>query len=214
MFATNMFTNLIFVSLVVVGIYSYREQDHLKRSEFSKKFAFLLFAAFTIFIGLFLVGETLADPGGLKGFGMVAAWLVPASIAAWISWKQLPYALQMNYVLVGLVAAASSTLMLNPEGISQFMDRNGPILLVITFAVSIPLGLWAWHNPRTGGWMLVIAAFLPRIFAAIGSGNGQDAMSISLSFTSAPIAIAGALFVYSAIQGEQHNVKATQKGKR
>ena len=203
MFATNIFTNLIFISIVAIGIYNLREKDSIKRSSFTKKFAFILFSVFAIFGSLFLGGETIADPGGIKGVALVTAWLIPAAIAGYISWKQLAIAQFMNYALVGLVAIASSTLMFDPEGISKFMDRNGPILLVISFATSIPLGLWAWHNPRIGGWLLVFSSFIPRIFAAIGSGNGRDAMSISLSVTTAPIAVAGALFVYSAIQAEQ-----------
>lgn len=203
MFATNLFTNLIVISLVVIAIHNFRVKDPVKRSAFTKKFAFGLFAVYAVFGALFLAAETIADPGGLKGFAMVAAWFAPSAIAGVIAWKQMPGTRAMAYILVTLSLAASSTLMLNPEAISNYMDRNGPILLVISFAVSIPLGLWAWHNPRLGGWLLIISSFGPRIFAAIGSGNGRDAMSVALSVTTAPVAVAGALFVYSAIQAEQ-----------
>lgn len=203
MFAANIFTNLIVVSFIAIGVYNLRVKDHERRAIFVKKFAFGLFSVFVIFATLFIAGETMTDPGGVKGFLMVSAWLVPSAIASVVTWKQLRIAEPLVYIMIGLLVVASSSLIINNDGAMEFMDRNGPILTIISFAISTPIGLWAWHNPRKGGWALVISSFVPRIFAAVGAGDAGESVSITLSVVTAPMAVAGALFVYSAIQHEQ-----------
>ncbi|HEX2893621.1 MAG TPA: hypothetical protein VHO29_06415 [Marmoricola sp.] len=120
-----------------------------------------LVAALGLFGALFIAGETLADPGGWQGIGLVGAWAVPMGALTVLALRQpavagrvLPWALLVAGVLLLADAAGA------------YPRDAGPVGTITMFAVVVPSGLLGLHRAFLAG-VLVLAAGATQLGAAL-----------------------------------------------
>ena len=160
-------------------------------------------AACTAVIGLFLAGETIADPGGWQAVGLIALWLVPLAVLAGLAWYQPGWGAAALAVLLAGAIAAAGWYAADPSGWIGYENQHGPVRAVISFILLLPAGLAGWRRPLTGAALLLILGLAPVIITAA-------AAHLSASFTaiSSPAAIGGLLFLLAAVADRRHRPPA------
>ncbi|MFC8500841.1 hypothetical protein ACFUC1_00675 [Pedococcus sp. NPDC057267] len=135
-----------------------------------------LVALFGTVAGLFIAGETFADPGGWEAVVLTAAWAVPLialSVLAVVrpgpSSRALPIVLAVVAVWVIV------------DGLAHVTDRDawGPVGAISMFAVLVPCGLLGVHRAAEAGWLLLAgsAAQLVATVAGMDRAGGQSLRS-------------------------------------
>ncbi|MDA8284216.1 MAG: hypothetical protein M0Z42_13205 [Actinomycetota bacterium] len=145
------------------------------------------------FFGLFLVGETLSDPGGWEGVGLVALWAIPLALVCLLAWSRPDAAGWVFAPLVALVIGASVSFAVDPNGWRSFESHHGPVRAVIVFAVAVALAVWGLRRTMWAGMMLLVVGILPIVISSLG----HDGMASLVAASSAP-AITGLLYVAAA----------------
>lgn len=180
--------------IIVMLFFVLRDRDRATRSSVLKRTGFILMAASTLFFGLFVVGETLVDPGGWKALGLIAAWAVPLAALAAISWFRPGSAVWVFAVLIAAVIGVSIWFAVDPEGWRAFEDRNGPIRDIVMFIVVAAVALLGLKRTATAGVMLLILGIVPIAIMSFGSLAGSGSLWV---VTSTPV-ISGILYLLSA----------------
>jgi len=186
----------VIVFAVWAPIYFARHRETARRARFLRTFAFANMAILGGFFALFVAGETLADPGGWQGIGLVLAWAVPLGTLATLGWTRPDQARPLFVLLAGAAVAMSIWFSLDRHGWSTFEDRNGPIRTIASFALLVALSCYAWKRPWHGGWLMLIVSLVP---LALATGSpGYQAMVVLNSSS----ALSAALFLWSvALEG-------------
>jgi hypothetical protein len=162
--------------------------------------AMSVMGVFALLAGLFVVGETVIDPGGWAALGLVSLWLVPLvalSLLAW--WRPGPASwLLGGLALVGLGLLVWSAL--DPEAWRRFEDVRGPVLAIGLFAVSVPVAVLGWHRPLVAGAELIGLGLAPLVAVAVlavtgASDEGMVAPQSGLTILVSPLLLVGALFL-------------------
>jgi hypothetical protein len=168
--------------------------------------ALSLMGALGLFFGLFIIGETMSDPGGWRGLGLVALWLVPLLAVVAMAWLRPEWAKWLLAVLTAAVTGLLLWSVLAPQPWSDFENRNGPILAVAVFALAIPLTALGWRQPMPAGSMLLVLGLTPvaslLLLAATG-GVHRDGVGIppqaGLVVLTVPLVVVGALLVIAGL---------------
>jgi hypothetical protein len=128
---------VVVAGLIVGGLYYWarRQPDPGKRALILRQAGFGLMALSTFFFGVFIIGDTFADPGGWKAAGLVAAWAVPLAGLAALSWFRPRWAIYVLAALTAAVIGMSARFALNPQAWRSFEDRHGPIRAIVTFVL-------------------------------------------------------------------------------
>jgi hypothetical protein len=141
----------------------------------------------------FVVGELMADPGGLQAVWLTTAWLLPmlvlAALALW--WPDLAAPLMPALVAVaGVFLLVDATLHMVPRGV-------GPVPAVLVFALAVPSGLLGWHRPRLAGFSLVALSVLTLVANALVRHNAPFGTIFggSSGVLVMPLLVIGALLV-------------------
>jgi hypothetical protein len=116
--------------------------------------AFGLAVLYGVLGGVFVIGETFADPGGAAAAGLVAAWLVPlVALVVLVVLRPDRAAAVLVWVTGGVVVLVllAGTLV-DPRALA------GPIGPIAVFALALPLAFLGVHTPRLAGLLLVGAA--------------------------------------------------------
>lgn len=187
--ATVILTTIVILALVVVA----RHGDRARRARFLRRAGFALMAVSSGFLGLFIVGETMSDPGGWKGLGLVSLWGAPLVVGAVMVWHRPDRALR---VLAGLIAAAiglSVWFAVNPGGWRSFEDRHGPVRTLTTFALAAIVALLGLKRTAVAGLMLLVLGLVPVLVSSLGHG----ALSSLAAASSVPVGT-GVLYLLSA----------------
>ncbi len=185
---------LIVVVLVALAVvYFARHREPALRARFLRRTGFGLTVLFGGFFALFLVGETLSDPGGWKGVGLVALWAAPLALVCVLAWFRPDAAGWVIAPLVAVVIGLSIWFAIDPSGWRSFEDQNGPIRTVMVFAVGAGLALWGLRRTMWAGVLLLVVGILPIVISSIGHGT----MASLAAASSAPV-ITGLLYVASA----------------
>lgn len=74
------------------------------------------------------------------------------------------------------------------------MDRKGPIIPLVAYAISIPLAIWCWDQPRIGSILLFAVGITPIISSAIAFGLGFHSASTSIAMAVLPAVGCSVLF--------------------
>lgn len=186
---------VLFAVVIAVTAFLMRGQGPTAHAMFLRRTGLTFLCVSTLFIGLFVVGETFADPGGWRAAGLTALWLLPMmalSVLAWYrpAWATIPLA-----ILTAGTIALAIWFAADPAGWREFMDRTGPVRALVTFAITLPIGLLGWRKPLTGGVMLLVLGLAPVTVSLIGSGFG----AASLIAVSTPPVITGVLYLLAEI---------------
>jgi hypothetical protein len=165
----------------------------------------------TLFIGLFVVAESFADPGGWRAAGLTALWLLPMVSLSVLTWYRPDWATVPLAILTAGTIALAIWFAADPDGWREFTDQTGtgPVRALVTFAITLPIGLLGWRKPLTGGVMLLVLGLAPVTVSLIGSGFG----AASLIAVSTPPALTGMLFLLAetiqrrASRGERARIR-------
>jgi hypothetical protein len=171
-------------AVIAVTAFLMRGQGSAAHAMFLRRTGLTFLCVSTLFIGLFVVGKTFADPGGWRAAALTALWLLPMltlSVPAW-------------YRPAGTIALAV-WFAADPAGWRAFMDWAGPVRALVTFAATLPIGLLGWRKPLTGGVMLLVLGLAPVTVSLTGSGFG----AASLIAVSTPPVITGVLYLLAEI---------------
>lgn len=179
--------------------------------------AFGLLIAFGVLGSLFIVGETMTDPGGVQGALLVAAWAVPmvAACLVCLLWPRM--GAWVAGVVLALITGLWAWYAIAPEAWDTFMDERGPVLGIATFALGLPLAFLGIHEPRRAGWMLLLAGVIPIVGTALeitASGDSSDRgglgglLSTSGTIFTVPFLVSGALFLISGLMRRRPSARA------
>lgn len=153
------------------------------------------FALAAGFVALFVIGETLSDPGGVQGFILVSAWVLPALVLSWLAYAR------PDDAAITLTSVCAITVAFNIWAIAagewwwRWENQHGPISSIATFACTVPLGVLALHKARIAGWLLIATAVLPELM--VFARNPRPG-ALSLGFLTTPGLVAGILFVLAS----------------
>jgi hypothetical protein len=179
-----------------------------KWATFLRWSAFGLLAVFGLLGSLFVIGETMTDPGGVRAVLLVAAWLVPMVVACLICLLWPRIGSWVAGVALGLIAGLWAWYAIAPETWDTFMDERGPVIGIATFALGLPLAFLGLHEPRRAGWMLLLAGVIPIAGKALeitgsgdslGRGGLGGLLSSSGTIFAVPFLVSGALFLISGL---------------
>jgi MFS family permease len=168
--------------------------------------ALSLMGAIGLFMGMFIIGETLTDPGGWRGIGLVALWLVPLVVVAAFAWLRPRWAQWLLGTLTAVVVGLLVWSAVAPQTWRDFENNNGPILAIAVFALAIPLTVLGWHRPLPAGSMLLLLGLTAPValvlVAATGGLNGEEAIvppQAALTVLMVPIIVIGTLLVLAGL---------------
>ncbi len=163
--------------------------------------AFWYFVATGAFIALFIIGETMTDPGGAQAIGLIAAWLVPAGLLVWQALAS-PRASEITLIaLAAIVNALAIWAAVSWDTWRRFEDDHGPLRDIAAFALTIPLVFLARKREITAGWLLVATSTIPSIaLLATRPYGGPPSFDIITS----PALTAGALFLLAGYYRRAH----------
>ena len=76
----------IIVVAVVMGVVMRREKDPQRRATALTRTGAAVMAVFTVLAGIFIIGNSMQDPGGNTAMLMTLAWVAPMLILAVAAW--------------------------------------------------------------------------------------------------------------------------------
>jgi hypothetical protein len=163
----------------------------------------VLTAVVTLLTSVSVVGDTLSDPGGWVGSGLVAVWLIATLVvtALVLRRRDLAGPLLTAATLAGVALAAWAVV--PSSDWTALEDRVGPIRAVVVVGLTGLLGLLGWFRPRPAAWLLFLVGITPPLGTAlgwvlgalVGSETSGLAVSISWQLTSTPALVIGALYL-------------------
>ena len=188
---------LLAVLAVVIAVAAFlmRGQGPAAHAMFLRRTGLTFICVSTLFIGLFVAAETFADLGGWRAAALIALWLLPMAALSALAWYRPGWATVPLTLLTSGTIALAIWFAADPGAWSAFEDRTGPVRAVVSFAITLPLGLLGWRRPVTGGFLLLVLGLAPVTVAAIGSGFG----AASLTAVSTPPVLTGVLYLVADI---------------
>ncbi len=186
---------VLLAAVIAVTAFLMRGQGPAAHAMFLRRTGLTFVCVSTLFIGVFAVGETFANPGGWRAAGLTALWLLPMAALSVLAWYRPGWATVPLAILTTGTIALAIWFAADPEGWRAFTDRTGPVRALATFAITLPIGLLGWRKPLTGGVMLLVLGLAPVLVGLTGSGFGVS----SLIAVSTPPALTGALYLLAEI---------------
>ncbi len=194
----------LIVLIALVGlVVLLRRHGGARFARFLRRVGFALTVLFGGVFGLFLIGDTLSDPGGWKGVGLVALWLIPLSALCLLAWFRPGAARFVFAPLVGAMASISIWFAVAPDAWRAFENRNGPIRAVFLFALALALALWGLRMTLTAGVMLLVLGIVPIAVSSLGHGG-----MVSLAAASSAPVITGLCYLASTYEARRRTPPA------
>ena len=188
---------LIFSLLVVLPIAAFaHHREPSRRARFPRRVGFWFTTVCIVLFGLFLTGETLSDPGGWKGIGLVAMWLVPLAalcVATWLNPNRASWFLDP---LVVAVVGLSVWFAADPQAWRAFENQNGPVRVVVILVLCAPLAIWGLRRTMQASVALLVIGLVPIVIAGATEPGGLS----SLAVVSYPPLITGLLYLVAAYE--------------
>jgi hypothetical protein len=154
---------------------------------------FILMALSTLIAGIFIIGETFADPGGWKAAGLVAVWAVPLAALAALAWYRPGWAIPVCVALTAVLIGTSIWFAVSPRG-------KGPTDAIFTFALAAAVAVLGLKRTGVAGVLLLVVGIVPFLVSSLGRGHALSSLA-AVSFV--PI-VTGILYLLSAsIKGGQ-----------
>jgi hypothetical protein len=168
--------------------------------------AVTLVALLGIVAGLFIAGETFADPGGWRALLLTTAWAVPMvalSVMALV-WPDLS-----SRVLPVVLAVVAGWMIV--DSLAHIIDRDtwGPVGTISMIAVLVPCGLLGVHRAAPAGWLLSVGTAVQFVatVASVDRAGGQSLRSAfggSTGVIVLPFLVLAALFLAVAAAERWH----------
>lgn len=184
------------IILLPSAIYAYRYRHEPPRAV--RGAGLLVAGMYVLVVGLFITAETLSDPGGWVGAGLVAAWLVPTILLSLLAWRRPDWARPVLVALVAVMAGVFAWSALDPEAWRSFEDDTGPVRGIMAFALTAPLALLAVRHLRDAGALLLVLGLLPALVLVVLRITDAGWVPLSLAMLDLPLLIVGTLFLVAA----------------
>lgn len=173
---------------------------------------FAVMAAFAGFVGLILVGYTIADVGGWEAVGLVTLVGLPLGLLCLLAWFRPSLAVPV----LGVAALAPITFgvmsLLDYDRWSAWEDQHGPLGLVLLIAVAAPLAVLGLSRPTAAGSLMLAAALVPVLLSTIGAGADWG-RPLSIGLVIVPVVVSAVLFLLAGRQGAHRNETASSPGR-
>lgn len=187
------------VVALIHGFYFAIKRDVAKLGRFAGKFAVGMMLVVGVLYGLFIGGETFAEPGeGNNPWVLTATWVVPLIVMSLLAWKAPKVAKPILIVFFVATAIANLITLFMRDDYMKFFNTEGPWLGVGSFAFTIATTIWGYNNQKLpAGIMNMTTALLPMLLTlSMGEpsailGAGSSAALLTPGF------IAGLLLVIS-----------------
>lgn len=173
-----MFLVVLVIALTVALVVLIRRADPARRAQRLRLAGFILMALFTAMFAVFVVGETIADPGGWKAAGLIGAWVVPLAALAALAWWRPDWAVRGFAVLAGAMIGLSIWFAVSPEWWRSLEDRNGPIRAVVTFVLTAAIAVLGLKRTAPAGVLLLVTGIAPAAISGIGSRLGLTSLAV------------------------------------
>jgi len=139
-------------------------EDRAERSRLVKRAGMGVMGSFGVAFLAFAIGEPMADPGGWKGAGIVASWLVPLTgIGLLIRFKPDWAKYLLGVLTVGAVSVTVWAIL--DENVRRYEDSHGPVTMVVLLVVAFAAAGLGYYRPRPAAAMLLACALVPVPFA-------------------------------------------------
>lgn len=185
--------------VVVVLVAGTRRQEPAATARFLRWAGFGLVVGVAGFFALFVVGETLTDPGGGRAVALLASWLVPLAVTcAIVRWRP-DRAVWLLAALTALVLAWDVWLAIDPAFWRRIEDENGPVHAIAVLALAAAVALLGLERTRIAGVLLVLIAVGTGLAVGteLAAGGGVGGATLLVFVTAVPL-ISGALYLVSA----------------
>ena len=116
--------------------------------------AFTAMAVVGLLGGMFIAGNTFADPGGWPAAGMTALWAVPMMA---LSVYALVRPAAARPVLVGATWIVAVFTVLDSSFGMVTRDEWGPVTAIVVFALGVALAFLGLHLARQAGLLMILA---------------------------------------------------------
>lgn len=186
--------------LAAVGVYAQLVKERPRVARFTRRLGLWSLVLIEAFVALFVIGETLDNPGGAKGAGMVAAWLVPALLLSALAWWKPDPAV----MVLGVLAALSVTLGIVdtawPRLFRDLQDQWGPVVGVVGLATGVAVTVLAFKRLQPAALILLLLGVVPAATGLIGNASrGVPLLTFGSSEAlAAPMLIGGVLLALAA----------------
>ena len=160
---------------------------------------FSLVAAFSGFVALMLIGDLVADPGGWRAAGLIAAFVVPLVGLAALAFYWPAVAVRILAVLSLLPVGFGLWELLDYETVRAWEDTHGPVALALVVILGAALAIAGLSRPLASGVLMVVVTVVPLVLAMVGAGSDWF-RPLSIGLVSLPILIGGVLFLVAGRQ--------------
>lgn len=157
----------IIVVAVVMGVVMRREKDPQRRATALTRTGAAVMAVFTVLAGIFIIGNSMQDPGGNTAMLMTLAWVAPMIILAVAAWFWPAPTAPLLVALTASFVAACVWLAFDPAALRSFVSENGPVIAVSVVALAFPAAVLGLKRTAVAGWLLVALGVLPLLITLI-----------------------------------------------
>lgn len=187
---------LAFVVGLIIGVYALAVRDGARVRRFCHALGFALMLGFAVLAALFIVGETVAEPGGTPAWLSILGWAIPlVGVSVW-AWFSPRTAAPFLWAATAVIVAVSLWAAFATEQFRESLQGQGPILQVAALVVGVPAAVYGWHHPRPAAVMLLVVGLVPMLGLAIAAGsNGAILMGASISVITAPMVVTAVLYL-------------------
>ncbi len=184
---------VIIVIMVLVVVYFARHPDSASRARFLKRAGFGLMAFVTAVFALFVVGETVDDPGGWAAAGLIALWLSPLAGLAALCWYRPSLAGRVLIGLTVMLVAVTVWATADSDSWRAFEDHHGPFRTIAVFVLTAAVAVLGVKRTRLAGILLLVLGVMPLAVSSLGHLRLG-----SLAVATTPALITGVLYLISA----------------
>lgn len=136
---------------VVIVDFFRRYTDWGARVLLLKQMGATLVAVPTGVVSFFVVGETMTDPGGLRGAVAVTVGTACVAAVATLCWVWPKQSLHVLSAGAFCVVTADIWYALDAARWRSFEDDHGPVFAVVNFLIVVVTAIVAWKRPGVGG---------------------------------------------------------------
>jgi hypothetical protein len=167
---TTVLLVVVVVAAAVIAPLLLGHGDPARQATILRRLGFGLIAVETGFFGLFVVAETVADPGGGRAVGLIAAWLVPLVVLVLLAWRRPDWATWVLGVVTAVLVAGAVWFAVDPQGWRSVEMHVGPVRAIAAFVVAAALGVLGLRRTTAAGVLLLVAGAVPLLMAGINRG--------------------------------------------
>ena len=169
------------------------------------------FIVWNLMAALFVAGYAFEDPGGWKGAGLVAVWVVPTAILTWWFLRLGERVATPAFLLTGTVCLVNLSVAIWPRQVGEWMDQNGPATAIVTLCAIFILATVALNYPGIAGWNLLLLGTIPEFSVLIArSMEGRVPGGSATDYICLPAIIVSLVLVSAEIL-EQHEAPTRRR---